>query len=207
MGGYIQVLVHLSASSSVPVDILTSLSNEIQPAVATKFGQRIADLKRIAADAATTMFCEKGYARFQMHKIALQGLTDSSLRSKLATDLVAYSRELLLGQLDKLEDLSKTNTTILSSPIYEFRAAIQLMGKSSAKPEQLLSDIDQSLKTFMEAMSIPLCSSADVEYQKNEYLRDLKHQLHKTNDPSLALILTLIMLYARLGPGALRASG
>lgn len=96
----------------------------------------------------------------------------------------------------------------IPSSILDFKIALQQSASSTAKPEQLLKDIDVGLQdVIMKLVVVPGTSDTALEHQKKRFTSDLRAQLQKTNDASLALTLTLILLHAGLGPGVLKASG
>ena len=178
----------------------------IYPIALESFNGRIAIVQEEAARNIRDVFLEKGSARFQIHYAALQGLEEGPLRSKLAADLVDYARELILGHLEKYETFMDPD--VIPSSILEFRIALQQTANSTAKPEQTLKDIDMGLQNvIMELMVDSATPDTMLEYQKKRFTNDLRAQLQKTNDASIALTLTLILLHADLGPGVLKASG
>ncbi|KAF8468779.1 hypothetical protein BDZ91DRAFT_781764 [Kalaharituber pfeilii] len=190
-------------------EVIFHLSLEMENAIVTdsaaKFTEHIKHLHSTAIATAKRDFCDKGYTRFQVHYTALDGICDTSLRSKLAGDLVEYSQDLLLAQLEKLENLMK-GTEMDISPFADFKAMLQVTQKA-AKPEWSLEDFERKLTTFMEAVSIPLPTGEAIAFKKKEVVGDLKTQLQKTKDGPLALTITLILLHAEQGPGVLKASG
>jgi len=200
-----KLLQFLSESSSVPSPALTSMLDTIYPIALDSFNSRITIVQEEAAKNIRDIFWEKGYARFQIHHVALQGLEEGSLRSKLAADLVDYARELLLGHLDRYETFMEPD--VIPSNILDFRIALQQTANSTAKPEQILKDIDMGLQDVMKLVVASATSDTMLEHQKKRFTSDLRAQLQKTNDASLALTLTLILLHADFGPGVLKASG
>jgi len=177
----------------------------IYPIALDSFNSHIIIVQEEAGKNIRDIFWEKGYARFQIHYVALQGLEAGSLRSKLAADLVDYARELLLGHLDRYETFMTPD--VIPSIILDFRIALQQTAYSSAKPEQLLRDIDMGLQNVVMKLVVPTTLDNVLEHQKQRFTNDLRAQLQKTNDASLALTLTLILLQGQLGPGVLKASG
>jgi len=178
----------------------------IYPIALDSFNGRIAIVQEEAAKNIRDVIWEKGYARFQIHYVALQGLEEGPLRSKLAADLVDYARELVLGHLDRYETFMEPD--VIPSGILDFRIALQQTANSTAKPEQVLKDIDMGLQdVIMKLVVVSATSDAMLAHQKKRFTSDLRAQLQKTNDASVALTLTLILLHADLGPGVLKASG
>lgn len=199
------LLQFLSESSSVPPPVLTSMLDTIYPIALDSFNGRIAIVQEEAAKNIRGIFWEKGYARFQIHYAALQGLEEGPLRSKLEADLVDYARELLIGHLDRYEAFMEPD--VIPSSILDFRIALQQTANSTAKPEQILKNIDMGLQGVIMKLVVDSTSETISENQKKKFTSDLRAQLQKTNDASMALTLTLILLHAGLGPGVLKASG
>lgn len=150
-------------------------------------------------------FWEKGYIRFQLHNTALQVINEGPLRTKLAMDLVDYSRENLLGLLGKYKDSLQPD--IIPGPVHELEVVLQQAVNTTTKPSQLLKSIDDKLIIALESMSLSPASDEILEYQKRKLISELCAQLQKTNDAPLAIAITLILIHARLGPGVLKASG
>lgn len=185
--------------------MLTSLLDSIYPIALDSFNNRIARLQDELEKNIRDTFLERGYARFHIHYDALQSITDTPLRSKLAADLVDYCRETVLGQLEKYEMFMRPD--VMPQSIMDFKVTLQNASKSGAKPEQLLKIIERELGKVMTDMGISPALANGLENQKEKFISDLKIQLQKTTDASLALTLTLILLHAGLSPGVLRASG
>ena len=143
-----------------------------------------------------------------LHYTALKGIPDEPLRSKLGTDLVDYGRELIIGHVDKLENaVTSCDEEFNIGPFNDVKKAIQLSAKAGKKPEFALKEVEQCLASFQTQMAMPIPSEELLALKKGEMLNDLRAQLQKTKDASLALTVVLIAIHASLTPGVLKASG
>ena len=178
---------------------------KIYPNAAKSFSIHLTGLKLKAVKGTQDNFWEKGYVRFQLHNTALQVINEGPLRTKLAMDLVDYSRENLLSLLEKYRDSLQPD--IIPSPVHELEAVLQQTVNTRAKPSQLLKDIGDKLLIALEAMNLSPASDEIIEHQKRKLISELCTQLQKTTDAPLAIAITLILIHARLSPGVLKASG
>lgn len=196
--------MHLAGFTTLPALALASLLHTIYPNATESFSNHLASLKSKAIKGAQDNFWEKGYVRFQLHNTALQAINEGPLRTKLAMDLVDYSREHLLGLLEKYKDSLQPG--VIPSPVHELETVLQHRN-TKAKPSQLLQDIDDKLMIALKAMNLSPASDEILEHQKRKLIGELCVQLQKTNDAPLAIAITLILAHARLSPGVLKASG
>lgn len=184
---------------------------DLHSSATSEYNGHIIQLRNAALKSAQDIFIDKCYARVRIHQIAIKELTDAGLRAKLTADLVDFARELVGTQLSKLEIAIRVNgiIDIALEPLFDLRTIIQalVVGPSKVKPEVQLKTINENIAKFMEAVFEYRESAELLLSKKDELLSDLEGQLQKTNEPSLALTLALVIIHAKLSYGVLKASG
>lgn len=201
-----QLLKHLSiTNTSLPMTILSYFVNVIHPRVSSAFSGHLRELKDQETQAAKSVFVEKCYVRFHLHFVGLEALADASLKAKLASDLLEYARGLVSAALDKLE------LTFLQDDenMIDLKQLRLVLKKESTKPLLTLREIENGLvKLIQQDLAFELPAEVDLEKRKRGMLEEMQTQLSSTKDPSLMLLLVIIIIHSsKMSSGVLKATG
>lgn len=154
---------------------------------------------------ASGVFVEKCYIRFHLHFVSLGALGDASLKTKLAADLLEYTKSLVSTALDKLESaLLQGDRNVLD--LQPLRLELRT---ESSKPLLTLQGIENGLvKLIQQDLGLELPTEVYLEKRKRGMLEEMQAQLSNTEDPSLMLLLVIIIIYSSNTPsGILKTTG
>ncbi len=133
----------------------------------------------------------------------MQDITDASLRTKLADDLLAFARESGVAATDRLESGLVENEE--NDAFQDTRAKLQI--SKPGKAEQQLREIEASSSRLFSSINAPYPNDETLMARRNKMMAEFNTQLQETKDTSLMLLLVLILIHAKAGQGVLRASG
>jgi hypothetical protein len=152
-------------------------------------------------DSARTAFLDKYHARFSIHLEGLESIKDASLKSKLAVDLAEFARENGLAAVEKLEVALLEDPNVNLQPSQDLRSALQKT--SIGRLESYLKDIDTALHKLKPESSIEDL----LVKKKSTMMQEINAQLQGSNDLSLTLLSTLLLLLAANSGGVIKATG
>lgn len=201
-----QLLKHLSlTNTSIPMTILSHFVNAIHPRVSSAFSRHLRGLKDEETQAAKGVFIEKCYIRFHLHLAGLEALADPSLKAKLASDLLEYARGPISTSLDKLESAFFENDEN-AIDLQQLRLTLKT---ESTKPLLTLREIENGLaKLIQQDLASGLPTEVDLGKKKRGMLEEMQTQLSNTEDPSLMLLLAIIIIHSsKTSSGVLKATG
>lgn len=174
-------------SSRAPRQVISHYISALHPPALSLLNSHFESLKSSEINDAKQTFAEKYYTRLVVHKRAIDGLGDKSLRFKLEADLLIHCREVIIPSLGEY---------IPTTPGVE-----ELCVKLTEARE--LGGIFSHLATFI-GDKVPDMDA--MQAVKESMIQDLKAQLQPSNDPAESVLLALLILLARRGHGALRFS-
>lgn len=198
-----QLLKYLTiANSSLPIVVLSHFVDTIYPRALDVFSRHLRGLREEDIRIAGGVFVEKCYIRFHLHLISLGALGDASLKTKLAADLLEYTKSLVSTALDKLE------SALLQCDLDLQPLRLELRTESS-KPLLTLQGIENGLvKLIQQDLGLELPTEVYLEKRKRGMLEEMQAQLSNTEDPSLMLLLVIIIIYSSKTPsGILKTTG
>jgi len=143
---------------------------------------------------------DKYHARFAVNLRGLQSVADGLLRSKLALDLLQHVRDSVPGGLEKLEAALLEDPQANLQPLQDLQEALQRQGISA---EEQLRDVERAFRSFPDSQ---LCVDVFPK-KKASMMREMTAQLQNSNDLSLSLLLTLLLVLGKRGDGVIRATG
>ena len=199
-GDVSQLSKALRTAKKLPPALLTHYTNLLHPFAISQLKQRYEELQRAAISSARAAFVEKHHARFAVNLRGLQSIADGLLRSKLALDLLQYVRDSVPGGLEKLEAALLEDPQANLQPLQDLREALQQQGIAA---EEQLRDIESVFRSFPDSQ---LCADAFPK-KKASMMREMTTQLQNSNDLSLSLLLTLLLILGKRGDGVIRATG
>jgi len=174
-------------SSKAPRQVISHYISALHPPALSLLNSHFESLKSSEINDAKQVFADRYYTRLVVHKRAIDGLNDKSLRFKLEADLLVHCREVIVPSLSEY---------ITTTP-----GVGELCVKLTEAPE--LGRIFNHLATFIDD-KVPDVDS--MQAVKESMIQDLKAQLQLSNDPAEMALLALLILLARRGYGALRFS-
>lgn len=200
-----QLLKHLSVMNpSLPMAILSHLVNAIYPRTSLVFSTHLRELKDSEIRAAKSLFVEKCYVRFYLHQVGLEALVDAPLKAKLAADLLEYARGMVTSALDKLESVFLLD----NDNMLDLQQLRLLLKAEATRPQLALQEIkDGLIKLVQQDLAFDLPSRENLEKKKRGMVDEMQTQLENTGDPSLMLLLAIIILHSSKTPGVLKATG
>lgn len=199
-----ELFKHLAAKNeSLPTPLLSHFVNALHPQGSLAFSVRLRELKDSEARIAGVVFVEKCYTRFHLHNLGLEALVDASLKTKLAGDLLEYAKGVISSGLDKLESAFIHNDKQLD--LQQLRLALRA---EPTKPQLTLREIENGLvRLIQQDLAFELPSEDDLGKRKRGMLDEMQLQLEGTRDPSLMLLLAIIILHSSKASGVLKATG
>lgn len=201
-----QLLKYLAnANTSLPTVVLSHFVGVIHPRALEVFSRHLRELREEDIRIASGIFVEKCYIRFHLHLISLETLGDASLKTKLAADLLEYTKSLVSTALDKLESVSpQGDRNVLD--LQQLRLELRT---ESSKPLLTLQGIEHGLvKLIQQDLGLELPTEVYLEKRKRGMLEEMQAQLSNTEDPSLMLLLVIIIIYSSNTPsGILKTTG
>jgi hypothetical protein len=199
-GDVLQLSKVLRTAKKLPPALLTHYTNLLHPFAISQLKQRYKELQKDAVSSARAVFVDKHHARFAVNLRGLQSIADASLRSKLALDLLQHVRDSVPGGLEKLEAALLEDPEANLQPLQDLEEALRRQGTSA---EEQLRDIERAFRSFPDSQL-----SVDVfPKKKASMMREMTTQLQNSNDLSLSLLLTLLLLLGKRGDGIIRATG
>ncbi|KAF3930250.1 hypothetical protein ABW20_dc0105823 [Dactylellina cionopaga] len=194
----------------VPPSALESIAQSILPKVSGRYVDRANELREAANTSAKLHFTDKIYLRFIVNMAALERIQDAGLQDKLAQDLLAYYQKTLLEGLVKLLDRmadsqSKRKNDQIGDTIESVNNACS--SDTTSKAMGILRSLQDELRNLMRVIGAEEPSAEITKAKKVEMQRELKTQLDKATDPSLMMLVVLILLFSELEDGILRATG
>lgn len=204
--------------------LATHFATTLGSTAVSAFAVRLQELRTADVAAATTSFVDRFYARFLVNLRALDSLSDVSLRSKLAADLLEHARTAGAAAVDKLaavlDDCGPSDDDEAAALETELAGMKTVLAE--AKDAKKALPALQGLNTHFAFLaggggSAPAIVEEVFQRRKMAMLDEFAAQLRATPDPSLMLLLALVLTHARAsgggdeggggGGGVLRATG
>ncbi|RPA97451.1 hypothetical protein L873DRAFT_1790952 [Choiromyces venosus 120613-1] len=174
-------------SSKAPRQVISHYISTLHPPALSLFNSHFESFKFTEISDAQQTFADKYYTPLVVHKRAIDGLSDKSLRFKLEADLLIHCREVIIPSLGEYASTTP-GVEELCSKLTEARELGGIFSHLSAFIGNKLPDTDA-----MQAV-------------KDSMIQDLGAQLQASNDSAEMVLLALLILLARKGHGALRFS-
>jgi hypothetical protein len=190
-----------ASEKSLTPTLLSHFSSSLTAYAKSQYEQRYAEMRQAWMDSARTAFLDKYHIRFNIYLEGLESIKDASLKSKLAVDLAEFARENGLIAVEKLEVASLEDPNVNLQPLQDFRSALQKT--STGRPEGYLKDIDSALHKLKPEIPIEDL----LTKKKSTMMQEINTQLQGSNDLSLTLLSTLLLLLAANSGGVIKATG
>jgi hypothetical protein len=178
-------------SSIAPPQLVAHFIPTLQPLASSLLSSHLETLKLAESTTAKQAFAEKHLTRLITHHRGISDLFDKPLKSKLSSDLLTHTHEIIIPALGKLPP------TIPMPDIEEFRSQLT----SSDTP----ADVIAHFNTFLGDKATP--SEEAIQAMKRTIIGDLRVKLEGSNDASLVVLITCLLLLASGSQGVLKASG
>lgn len=182
------------AFAGLPEDLAAALAGDYWDTFRSEFQTRLAKHLDEAVLATMENFMSRTYTKIRVYVDAASLIEDAALKKKLMEDLEKYALETLAKESKKLD-------TTLNELTGEKGTPYNTLFTATPTP------ID-GLPALLSSKDLPLPSPAALAEKKASLLADLRTHFATTKDASLALLLYLLLAFARGSEGAvLRASG
>lgn len=196
----------LCSENPLPQGLLLHFTTLLHPYAISEFNWRYDELRKSAINSSKSVFLDKYQARIQIHSSALCAITDPSLKFKLALDLLQYACESGMVALEKLENVLREDPNANLQSLQDFREVLRL-SRSSKKPEDRLKEVDHGLRNFLIELEIGFLDGDSETQKKRAMMEEINNRLQNTNDLSLALLSTLLLVLGANNEGLLKATG